>query len=998
MDSSGGTPTENIHKILNRMLNMQDVLKDKTWPAPVIMNHDSSPQSRFIDTSTPELHNRSEKLLAFMLTMKGTPVIYNGQELGRTNPKFTDISDYRDVMTMNLYDKLKKEGRPEKEIMQVIMERSRDGARVLMPWDSNTATNGGFSEIKNGKKPEKPWISPHPKYQESNVKKQEFDPESILNFYKKMIQIRKDNKALIYGDNQLITDKDGIFAYTQTLGNEKMLIVLNITPDAVKHNIDVANSELLISNYENSTQPTLKPYEARLYKFNTEKITDLSGEWEYFSGDKMPKPEQKGDKMNLPSNWFLMGKKEFPKNFKLNKNGSFNPYNPQNADEGMNYSGTMWYRKTLHLNKLPDKNKPLLLDLDMVDYYGQVYLNGKPIGKEHEGYFQKWTRNITEALKPGDNEILIRVSDPKLPYDPTGEQYPSWPDQNTQIKGIFERHDCRPGSTSIDGQELSTGGIIKGLQLRQSSGLDIQTTKITPEFDPVSVSKYGADVKMQLELKNWTNKPKKVVISNETSPHNFKDEDQVKKTKTEVIIPPNSTVPVDQVIHIKNPKLWWTWDKGQPNLYESKLKIEEKDKILDENTSIFGIRTITRDDNNAYYLNGEKLYLRGTNFISTQWLSQADKDWYQRDVDLIKKANLNSIIVHAHIPRPELYDVLDKEGIVAIQGFPLIWRAPENEGFIKNAKQQTKDMVERFNNHPSLIAWIAHNEGNQNPKLDGALVGTLEAIDSSRPVIPVSGEPSNGKYFDRHSYPGWYQPFTDSQLSEGSFTTEFGAQALSDIKTIQQVLPKESQWPPDSPENKEVWADANFQAHQMFDIAGVSKGKNLEEFIQNSQKYQAKLLQYEIEYLRRHKNDQNKPSTGEFQFMMVDPWPAVSSWSVVDYNRTPKLGYQAVKKASQPLLPSIEYKWNDPDSNVKIVLINDYNKQFNNLQVKYQLGNEKLKTFTIEKIEPDSVKPILNLGKLPDVVKGNQSLKVWIIDPSISDSSKKVISNNSLNF
>ncbi|MFA6989326.1 MAG: glycoside hydrolase family 2 TIM barrel-domain containing protein [Candidatus Gastranaerophilaceae bacterium] len=838
-----------------------------------------------------------------------------------------------------------------------------------------------------------------------------------------------------------------------SLVNEQM-------PKTLQHcNLMFGSMKPVINSINNSTIPVVPGEIPSLTTLNSKEqtITDLSGDWKYFLGDELPKNNAiETGTMNLPSNWFLMGKKEFPAQFKVDETKLFDVQSGEkpNPEKGLNYSGTIFYKKDIDINEAPDPNKPHFLDLDMVDYYGQVYVNGKPVGKQHEGYFQPWSVNLTEAkdekgqplLKKGKNEIIIKVSKPEIPFDGSiivnGQQVApgkikdnldvSWPGARNRVDGILGLHDCRPGGPLYPrGQECSTGGIIRGLKLRQSSGADILSTKITTVFDPKKVITDGADVKMQFTVTNLTDKPKEIVVRGEISPNNFKEkgkteEEQKQKFSKTVTILPHETMQVEHSEHVNNPKLWWTRDKGYPHLYQSTVKIEEvgedgNSKPLDQKLNVFGVRSMTRDQKGVHYINGERFYVRGTNYIPSQYMSQADKKWYEEDISAIKDANLNTVLVHAHITRPEFYDLCDREGLAVKQGFPLVWKAyTKDPAFAEDAKNQAKDMVNIYGNHPSIVEWIVHNEdyGNQNPELNNQVEEVIKAADSSRLIIKNAGGEhiidANGfarrtpETKDWHTYPEYYVPsqpgYTiDDQLSEGNYVDEFGAQALSNKNTLKKIfnnlsLPKNPQdfaskdWYP--------WRYAGLLPEQMFNTSKINPGKNVDDLIKNSQKFQARLLQYEIEYLRRHKWDKEKPNNGEVEFMLVDPWRAASSWAVIDYDRTKKEGYYAVKKSNQPLLPSIKYEWKNPNSPVEIVLINDNKEQYSNLTVEYQVGANKVKTQKIESLEGDSVKFDDKLkindeddkNLLPLVIKGDIPMKVWI-----KDSQGKVISENSMN-
>ncbi len=133
-----------------------------------------------------------------------------------------------------------------------------------------------------------------------------------------------------------------------------------------------------------------------------------------------------------------------------------------------------------------------------------------------------------------------------------------------------------------------------------------------------------------------------------------------------------------QTVTIADPQLWWSWDLGKQNLYKIAAK---RSGDSAEKTEIFGIRSIRHDQDWVWYLNDQRIYLRGTNYIATQWLSQADKRWYDRDVAMLRGANLNTVRVHAHLERPEFYTAADEQGVLVWQDFPLQWGYTDTAAF-----------------------------------------------------------------------------------------------------------------------------------------------------------------------------------------------------------------------------------------------------------------------------------------------------------------------------
>ncbi|APU60541.1 glycoside hydrolase family 13 protein [Clostridium botulinum] len=255
-----------IKKLKEVLSKWQEGLEGVGWNALFIENHDIQ---RVVSTLGDDKNfwEESSKALALMYFMqKGTPFIYQGQEIGMTNVKFEDIEDYNDIKTINIYKEKIKKGIPKDQALKYVWETSRDNSRTPMQWD--TTENAGFSK-------EKPWMKINSNYVDINVRKQENNLNSILNFYKKIIRVKKENEALIYGKyNLILAHHEQIYAYTRTLGNEKFIVIANLTNNEVKYTYKrekLNYKGLIISNYsiekhEDITEILLKPFEARLYK------------------------------------------------------------------------------------------------------------------------------------------------------------------------------------------------------------------------------------------------------------------------------------------------------------------------------------------------------------------------------------------------------------------------------------------------------------------------------------------------------------------------------------------------------------------------------------------------------------------------------------------------------------------------------------------------------------------------------------------------------------
>ena len=209
-----------------------------------------------------QYREESAKMLATLLHgMQGTPYIYQGEELGMTNVKY-ELEEYRDIELFGMYKERRAQGYTHEELMESIYAKTRDNARTPMQWD--TTEQAGFTTGK-------PWMKVNPNYIEINAAEQVDCEDSIFNYYRKLIQLRKELPVLTDGKfTMLDMDHDQIFAYLRDNGEDKLLVVCNFYGNTVDYAVSekAENLELLIRNYteENMQTDVLRPYEARIYR------------------------------------------------------------------------------------------------------------------------------------------------------------------------------------------------------------------------------------------------------------------------------------------------------------------------------------------------------------------------------------------------------------------------------------------------------------------------------------------------------------------------------------------------------------------------------------------------------------------------------------------------------------------------------------------------------------------------------------------------------------
>ncbi|PBI17030.1 alpha,alpha-phosphotrehalase [Clostridioides difficile] len=246
---------------LKKLLNEWQIGMEKGngWNALFWCNHDQ-PRiiSRFGDDK--KYYKESAKMLATMIyLLRGTPYVYQGEEIGMTNAYFTNIKQYVDVESLNYFDILKSQGMKDGEIYNILQERSRDNSRTPMQW--NSSKNAGFSESK-------PWIEVINNYRNINVENSLKDKDSIFYYYKKLIELRKKYDVVAYGDfKPLLEENDSIFAYKRCYEKESLVVLNNFYDkeiDVILDNEELEKYKCIISNYGDrkvTSTITLRPYE-----------------------------------------------------------------------------------------------------------------------------------------------------------------------------------------------------------------------------------------------------------------------------------------------------------------------------------------------------------------------------------------------------------------------------------------------------------------------------------------------------------------------------------------------------------------------------------------------------------------------------------------------------------------------------------------------------------------------------------------------------------------
>ncbi len=571
---------------------------------------------------------------------------------------------------------------------------------------------------------------------------------------------------------------------------------------------------------------------------------------------------------------------------------------------------TLWYRHRFNVDSSPGDAR-LVLRFGGAFYETRVWLNGVPLG-EHAGYFQPFGFDVTDALSTGANVLAVRC---RFPVEARTFK------RKTALAGVFADWDCKPYPSTFYPHLPAPYkwtvplGLWQPVHLQTSGPVLVEWLNLFPHvLDAGALKAASAQVRIVAQLRNLTPAVQDVRMPLEIAPHNFAGAIAARE-EYPITLAAGESRRVEFDLTLPEPRLWSPWTHGHPWLYRATLSLIGAGTVPRPITQVFGVRTIQAvvDEKRwEWWLNGRRIFPKGSNYISDFHLDRVSVEALRRDLALARAANLDLLRVHAHIGSPEFYRLCDEQGIMVMCDFPMIWTyafdlpSGEQAVFEANVETQVEDMVNLLGSHPSIVLWSIHNEPPWTP--DGSFLGgelhaaqtnratderaaeRVRALDPTRPVIAASGQ------YDQHLYHGWYTGnWQDNRSLRPTFPTEFGVQALPNLDSPFWGTVK-TNWPIDTDDPS--WAHAGYQSLFWISpgVGAPAQYASLVEYAKESQAYQAFYIRYTIDQWRRYKFS---PVGGYIHFLFTDGWPAIT-WSVLDYYRFPKAGYDALAAASRP--------------------------------------------------------------------------------------------------
>lgn len=578
----------------------------------------------------------------------------------------------------------------------------------------------------------------------------------------------------------------------------------------------------------------------------------LDGEWELAYGAKGEGPSSEWRKVRVPGS-----------------------VHPQWLPAGQVYSRgagwvsyqEWWYKRNF---TVPPgfAHQRVRLEFDATDYYAEAFLDGRRLGR-HEGYIDPYSYDITAAVKPGGTyELRVRVWTPVHYY---------WKHRPYTVKGSYGGVDQKP-------DDITALGITRSVRLTAGAPERIGGVAVATRPRPAG----AAGVAVELEADGLGEA--EYIWQLTLSPRNFSGE-SVQVTATAQATPTRLVIPV------KNAQLWWTRDLGAPNLYTLETRLlDGSGRVLDGRTETVGIREIRRHAD-QFYLNGRRIFLRGTNVYANLWLSEMTREKYARDLDLIEKMNVNLIRVHCHFENPEFYDLADERGLLLWQDYLEAWY-PEDTDFSRHAAALFDNHIRMVRNHPSVAVWSPSDEESlENYRdLTKHLYARAKLLDPQDRYV----QRSTGRWGDSHIYHGWYDgSIWDYTQMDENLVTELGATSLPAKESLDKFLP--GKWP--IPAYADEWSYHRLQVPEARTAWGDLDRQTPEQLIVKSQNYAARLFQIALERTRRRKAE---GAGGIFHFFAIDFWPSVTM-AAIDFYRVPTKVADVVRRSFEPVAALFEY-------------------------------------------------------------------------------------------
>jgi len=652
------------------------------------------------------------------------------------------------------------------------------------------------------------------------------------------------------------------------------------------------------------------------------------------------------------------------------------------------FNVSWWYRKSLKLENI-NSNENFRLNFEGINYRANIWLNGNLIANSDSivGAFSVFDIDITEFVQEGQNAIAVEIIPPK---------------RDDLTIGFVDWNPWAPDNNM---------GMWRGVYLKRTNSVSLNHVYVKSDLNLQTMEE--AELIISTELINHSNEETKVQVTGEIGSIYF-TEDFILQPKEKRNVVFNSEK--HSQLSIKNPRIWWPNNLGDPNLYNLILSAKIDKEITDNKNVRFGIRDIEQyvneEGHKGYKVNGKNILIRGGGWVDDLTLSDSDEK-VKAQLDYVKHMNLNTIRLEGFWGNnKEIYDYADENGILIMIGWSCYWEwegycgRPETEFMsittpedIELHARGYRDQVEWLRNHPSVFLWVYGSDKLPVPALERKLNDYLSELDDTRPILAsckywdfgtehynisdVSG-PVGVKMLGPYAYvtPNyWYQ---DKNIGGAyGFNTETGpGPQVPPIESIKKMIPEENLWPIDK-----MWDfhsgrnEFNNLNHYLKAFnARYGESQNVEEFAFKSQ-----ISNYEAIRGMFESFAVNKPNaTGVIQWMLNSAWPEMF-WQLYDWYLMPNGAFYGTKTACEPL----QLIYNYADKN--IYANNEYNESYNDLEAEIKvldINSEVIFTQSVTySIEEASSKMIFDIPELESLTT------TYFIDLRLKTNNKEISKN-----
>ena len=611
-----------------------------------------------------------------------------------------------------------------------------------------------------------------------------------------------------------------------------------------------------------------------------------------------------------------------------------------------------WYRTEFDL-PAAKAGRPLWLHFDGINYRANIWVNGTQVARASDvaGVFRRFEFDVTRLAKTGArNAIAAEVFGPE-PHDLAI----MWVDWNPT-----------PADKNM--------GLWGDVYLTDSGPIALRNPHVVTKLDLPSLA--SARITVTAEVRNGTDRAVTGVVRGAIEGARFSQPVSLGARERRLV----RFTPADEsALTLRNPRVWWPYRMGSPELYTLDLDVEADGALSDRQQVRFGVSEITSEltdkGHRLFKVNGRNILIRGGGWASDMLLRPITTERARAELRYVKEMGLNTIRLEGKLETDEFYDLADQEGILTMPGWCCcdqweLWDKWDAEDH-RVGPASLHDQILRLRNHPSVAAWFNGSDFPPPAKVEQAYLDVLAKLEFSKPVLsnatdtpgPVSG-PSGVKMRGPYDYvpPSYWLSDTKNGGAFG-FATEIGpGGAVPPIDSLKKMLPAEHLWP-----MGEFWkfhaGGDEFKDLNLFTNAlegRYGKATSAEDYARKAQ-----ALAYENHRAMFEAYGRNKyVSTGVIQWMLNNAWPSMI-WHLYDYYLRPGGSYFGSRKAAEPL--HVQYSYDDRS----IAVVNDLQEAFKGLKVKAEVFDLDLapkfsQDATVD-VGPDGVVRALTIPSIPDL-------------------------------